>query len=679
MAWAQRAGRAGMTAVAIVALGCGGDGPTGGAASIQITVNPATLSVQQGSSNSVTVTITRGGGYNGTVTLAVAGLPAGVTATTTPAQLSGTTISATIAVNVAATVAANTYTATVTGTGQGLGTVSATYQLIVTAAPNYALTVTPATLTIAAGGSSSTTVNIDRTNFTGGVAFSLLNPPAGITGAFNTTPSTTNSSQLVVNVAANVAPGSYSLTIQGNATGPGLKTTTLAIIVTAPPTPTNVEYRYCSIPEAPLFFAYQDGGGVWQVVNGTPSAGTIRFTFTIAQGRGGVLTVFRFTFPTPDPANVRRAASVRQKATSLYREKQRERFPVLARSRSDLNRSGRADIYVTTVVYASASELVQDGFDDCTPSAPTKTVTATIAGVPTGNFARLSLGNDATDVFIGGSAPATVTFTGVAGGVVDFVGTRTVPGQAPNRAIVFRNLNIPNGGSLPSVVDFNGPASSAPANALVTITGGTGDDLEAYTQLVTANGEALLWNDFDPTANATRPWGGLSAAALATGDFHGLVVFASPRNNSGDFRVSLRFLGQVSNQTIAFGPAVTVPTTSQIAMSAYPRLRFQGSLPTEYNKGVTIDVVKANDAGNAFSLIASSAYLSSVGNAFAYDFTMPDVSALAGFPAASRLTAGANDLIASGFGFLGTGIFDPPPALGLEFKASLRNSTVNVQ
>ena len=38
------------------------------------------------------------------------------------------------------------------------------------------------------------------------------------------------------------------------------------------------------------------------------------------------------------------------------------------------------------------------------------------------------------------------------------VGSRVpVPGTAPDRAVTFRNLHIPDGGALPSVIDFNGP------------------------------------------------------------------------------------------------------------------------------------------------------------------------------------------------------------------------------
>jgi hypothetical protein len=57
---------------------------------------------------------------------------------------------------------------------------------------------------------------------------------------------------------------------------------------------------------------------------------------------------------------------------------------------------------------------------------------------------------------------------------------------------------------------------------------------------------------------------------------------------------------------------------------------------------------------------------------------MPDVTGLAGFPLAARLSAGANDLFAGGWGFTGTGVFEVRPALGVEFKAAVRGGTLVV-
>jgi hypothetical protein len=553
------------------ALGCDDDGPVGNTGSIEVTVSPAELSVPQGGSGAVTASLTRGGGFDGVVTLAIAGLPAGVSTTITPTELSGALADATVDVTVATTVATGTYTATITATAQGADDAITTYQLIVTEEE----------------------------------------PPVG--GA--------------------------------------------------------VEYRFCSESALPAFFAFQDGDGAWQAVTGSTSGGTTTFAFDLTQGHGGVLAVYQTAAAAVAGG---RGANVRQMGTRALAPRDGLRA---GRTRPPL-RSSFVDAYQTEVYYASTAELVQDGLDYCAQTQPTKTITGSVAGVGAGAYGIVSLGGT-TEIFDGAASTNPVTFTEVPPGPVDLVGTRTTPGDPPDRAIVFRGLDVPDGGSLPSVIDFDGPASSFPATATATITGGAGDDLEIFTELVTANTRAALWFDLAPSPTSTRPWAGLGPAAMVSGDFHGLVVFATP-DGSADFRVSLRYVGPVTNQSLALGPAISAPTTSQVVGGAYPRFRFQGTLPAEYHKGASIEVLSSEEAGNVFSIIASSAWLAAAGDALAYDFTMPDVSGLAGFPAAARLTAGTSDAIASGFGFTGPGIFDLLPSLGSEFKAATGTATIDV-
>ena len=684
MTWFQRMRRERIVALATAfALACSGgsDGPSGNTGSIQVAVNPATLTLQQGASGSVSASLTRSGGFTGVVTLAVTGLPTGVTATVTPTQLSGTTASATVNVTVAATVAPQTYSATITATAQGVAQATATYQLTVTALPNYALSVAPAAITIQAGASGGATVNIDRTNFTGAVALALASPPAGITGVFNPTPATANSSMLQISVATSVAAGSYPVTIQGTATGFGAKTTTLTVTVTAPPAGNvNVEYRYCDASQVPAFFAYQDGNGAWQSVTASTTAGVTKFAFTLTQGRGGVLVVLQTeASAVADVMLVGRSRKSRQSLEQLLRVRDgiRGRFTA-APGRPGVALRSVANAYETDVLYASATELAQDGIDNCAVSQPTKTVTGTVAGITAGQYGILSLGSS-TVVFDGAATTNPVTFDDVPAGPVDFVATRmTSPGTPPDKVVVLRDLNIPDGGSLPSTINFAAPAAT-PATATATITGASsGDDLEIFTELVTAKHRLLFWFDLAPSQVATRPWAGLSAANMVSGDFHDVVVFATPRASEGDYRVSLKYVGPVANQTLAIGPVLAAPTISSVATGAYPRFRFQGALPSEYNKGASIDVLSSASAGNVFSIIASGAYLAASGNALAYDLTMPNVAGLTGFPGGARLTAGPNDITASGFGFTGPGIFDLQPNVGSEFKAAAKAATVVV-
>jgi hypothetical protein len=529
-----------------------------------------------------------------------------------------------------------------------------------TPAGDYTLAVAPAELTIVGGSSNFATVSIDRTDFTGEVAFALLNPPAGITGAFTPTPSTTDESALLVSVAANVTPGTYPLTIQGTATGPGIKTTTLTVTIPAPPTGGNVEYLICTVGDLPAFFAYQDGAGPWQVVTGVASGGATRYAFTLAQGYGGVLSVYLSS------AAAVTGALTAGRMTSLR--------PVASRRAPRVSsRSSFADGYETYLLHGSTAELAQDGQNSCAQEPPTKTVTGTVLGVPAGAYGRVSLGG-VTRIFDGAASSNPITFTDVPAGPVDLLGSRAIPGAAPDKVIVFRDLNIPDGGSLPSVIDFNGTASFAPATATVTITGAAGDDMEVYTDVVRDNRPRALWADLSPSPATTRPWAGLGPAALLTGEFHELVVFASDPA-SDDFRVSSKDVGPVTDQTIAFGPLVGMPNASQVVAGTYPRFRFQGPLPAAYNKGVTIDVYGSD---NVFFMLATGAYLTASGNALAYDITMPDVAGLAGFPAAARLTAGSNDVTVSGFGFTGPGLFYLRPTLGSESKASIRNTAISV-
>ena len=683
----QRQTREGIAAVATaLALACGGGGdggPVGNAGSIQLTVNPTTLPIQQGGSGTVTASLTRGGGFGGVVALAVTGLPTGITPTITPAQLSGTTTSATVSVIADATVTPQTYSATVTATAQGVGQATATYQVIVTAQPNYSLSVVPSALAIAAGASGNATVAIARTDFTGEVSLALQNPPTGISGAFTPTSTAANTSSLVVSVAASVLPGSYPLTIQGTGTGPGVKTASLTITATAPPAgSTRVEYQYCDADAAPVFFAYQDATGAWQPVTGSTSAGATKFAFKLNQARGGVLAVFQTASSAVAGALNVGASNAWQKSHRPLgiRDRLRTRSGVAAgrggQLRSSIADTYEADTYETDVLYASAAELAQDGIDNCAVTGSTKSVTGVVAGVTAGQYGILSLGG-VNELFIGGTSTNPVTFTDVPTGPVDFVGTRmTSAGTPPDKLILLRNLNIPDGGSLPSTVDFNGP-SLVPATATATMTGGAGDDLEIFTELVTANGPSLLWFDLAPSALAARPWAGIPTSAMVTGDFHSLVVFATPRG-SKDFRVSLKYVGPVANQSVVFGPSISAPTITQLVAGNYPRLRFQGTFSSDYDKGASLDVVSAVDGGNVLSMMATSGYLAGSGNALAYEFSMPDVAGLAGFPMAARLTAGANDVSASAFGFTGPGIFDLNPNLGSEFKSATKAATINV-
>jgi hypothetical protein len=84
-----------------------------------ISASPTSLTIQQGSSGSSTITITSINGFNQLVQLSVSGAPSGVTATLSPSQVTppaGGTATSTLTVSVGAIATPGSYTLTVTGT-----------------------------------------------------------------------------------------------------------------------------------------------------------------------------------------------------------------------------------------------------------------------------------------------------------------------------------------------------------------------------------------------------------------------------------------------------------------------------------------------------------------------------------------------------------------------------------
>src|SRR5213083_2829728 len=193
-----------------------------------LSLTPAALTIGQGATGNTTVTITRTN-FTGAVTLSLGNAPTGVTGSFNPAAPTGT--SSTVTLSVGAAVAPGVYNLTVDGTATA-GNRSTPLTLTVSATPDYALSLSPAALTIVQAANGTATVTITRTNFTGAVTLSLGGAPAGVTGAFNPAAPTGTSSTLTVSVGAAVAPGVYNLTVDGVGS-PGSRSTPLTLTVSA--------------------------------------------------------------------------------------------------------------------------------------------------------------------------------------------------------------------------------------------------------------------------------------------------------------------------------------------------------------------------------------------------------------------------------------------------------------
>ncbi len=253
-----------------------------------ISLDPTSLTVRQGSSGTVRLTVTSQNGFTGTVSLSLAGAPAGVALSPSSVDVpEGGSVTRPLTLTVGPTVDPGTYRFQVRATGGGI-TKAANLSLTVTPPPDFTVSLNPESLTVQQGGSGTTTLTITPQNgFTGTVNLSLEdgsgNPVPGITlfptsvGVAGSGPVTQD---LTVSVAGSVAAGGYSLRLK--AVGGGLvRTAPLDLTVTTDTdgdsgSGTTVTVRRQGSGSSLVY--YRVGSGSWQPL--TLSGGQGTFTAT---------------------------------------------------------------------------------------------------------------------------------------------------------------------------------------------------------------------------------------------------------------------------------------------------------------------------------------------------------------------------------------------------------------
>ena len=203
------------------------------ASDFSLSASPSSLSAPQGGSGGSTISTAVTSGSAQTVNLSASGQPSGTTVSFSPASVTAGG-SSTMTVNVGATTAPGSYTITVTGTGTS-ATHTTPVGLTVSAA-DFSIAASPNSLSIALGSSDGSTIS---TAVTSGAAqtvgLSANGQPAGTTVSFSPASiAAGGSSTMTVDVGASTAPGSYTITVTGTGAS-ATHTTTVALIVPAPP------------------------------------------------------------------------------------------------------------------------------------------------------------------------------------------------------------------------------------------------------------------------------------------------------------------------------------------------------------------------------------------------------------------------------------------------------------
>jgi len=197
--------------------------------SFTLSASPSSLSVNPGGSGASTITVAESG-MNAAVSLAVSGLPSGVTGTFSP---SSTTATSTLTLNATSAAAATTTTVTVTGTSGSL-TSKVAISLTVTPPPSFTLVSAPGSTSFAAGGAGGVTIGVAPQNgFTGTVTFRISGLPTGVTANF-TPPSSTVAANLTLMAAATTASGTWTATVTGTS-GSLSATTTFTLTIAGLP------------------------------------------------------------------------------------------------------------------------------------------------------------------------------------------------------------------------------------------------------------------------------------------------------------------------------------------------------------------------------------------------------------------------------------------------------------
>ncbi|HWW54169.1 MAG TPA: hypothetical protein VNY84_10390, partial [Acidimicrobiales bacterium] len=189
-----------------------------------IGANPTSVSVNQGSSGTSTITTAITSGAAQTVNLSASGLPSGATASFNPTSISGNG-SSTLTITTSATTPAGLSTITITGTGAS-ATHSTTVNLTVVA-NDFSIGANPNTVTVTQGSNGTSTIT---TAITSGAAqpvnLSASGLPSGASAAFNPTSITGNgSSTLTLSTVATTPTGTSTITITGTGTNATHSTT----------------------------------------------------------------------------------------------------------------------------------------------------------------------------------------------------------------------------------------------------------------------------------------------------------------------------------------------------------------------------------------------------------------------------------------------------------------------
>ena len=569
------------------------------APNFSLSTSPGSLMITQGNNGTSMVSVAALNGFTGSAALATSGLPSGVTASFNPASA---TTSSTLTLTASSSAATGAATVTITGTSGSLSH-TATLALTVTPPPDFSLTASPASLTLAQGFGSSSTVTVGKLNgFTGSVSLAASGLPSGVTASFNPA-SATSSSTLTLTATSSAATGTATVTITGTS-GSISHTTTLALTVSATASP---DFSFSASPASLPITRGTSGTSTVSIV---PQNG---FTSSVNLSASGLPSGVTASF---NPASATTSSTLTLTASSSA-----------ATGTATVTITGTSGSLSHTATLALTVNLAPDFSLSTSPASLTVTqgtsgsstvaiaalngftgsVSLAASGLPSGVSASFNPASATTSSTLtltasssAATSTATVTITGTSGSLSHTATLAlTVSQAAPTLTVTPATLSFSyqNGSPTPGPLSISVSAGSS-ARAFATAIAGSS------------------WLTVTPL-NGTTPEKvtvAVSPATLAAGTYNDAVTIAAAGATASPQTVAI---------TLVVSNATSTRTVSTTPASSYPNLVIDSQ--ENYNLAWTdaaagVFFSRSTDQGSTFP--ASVAIQGSVGVAFQPQFVV---------------------------------------------------------
>ena len=196
-------------------------------ADFSVTALPSSRKVSPGTGTTYSVSVTPSGGFNGTVSFSVSGLPSGATATFNPSSITGSG-SSTLSITTSSSTPPGNYPLTITATS---GNLTHTAKISLQVA-DFSLSASPSSQTVGRNSTTTFTVSVAALGpFSAPVTFLVSGLPARASSSFVPTSVTgSGTTTLTITTKPKTPVGTYTLTIKGKA-GSLIHSTTVTLVV----------------------------------------------------------------------------------------------------------------------------------------------------------------------------------------------------------------------------------------------------------------------------------------------------------------------------------------------------------------------------------------------------------------------------------------------------------------